>query len=129
MEIETAVEVFAIINLGTMGISHILAHRTWARFFIWLRSREEPGVFVVAFLSLGMGSIIVAFHPVWTGIPLVLTLFGWSQVLKAVIYLSFPKVGLKKLGAVSQDRSKIFILPGVFMLVIAGLLGYNILML
>ncbi len=85
MEIETGVEVFAIIHLGTVGISHILAHRTWARFFIWLRSREEPGVFVVAFLSLGMGSIIVAFHPVWTGIPLVLTLFGWSQVLKAVI--------------------------------------------
>ncbi len=126
MEIETAVEVFAIINLGTMGISHILAHRTWARFFIWLRSREEPGVFVVAFLSLGMGSIIVAFHPVWTGIPLILTLFGWSQVLKAVIYMSFPKVGLKKLGVVSEGRSKIFILPGVFMLLVAGLLAYNL---
>jgi hypothetical protein len=50
-------------------------------------------------------------------------------VLKAVIYLSLPKVGLKKLGAVLKDRSKIFILPGVFMLVIAGLLGYNILIL
>jgi len=111
MKVETAVEVFAIINLGTVGISHILAHRTWARFFIWLRSREEPGVFVVAFLSLGMGSIIVGFHPVWSGIPLILTLFGWSQVLKAFFYMSFPKVGLKKLGAVSEDRSKIFILP------------------
>ena len=129
MKIETAVEIFAIINLGTMGISHLLAHRTWARFFIWLRSREEPGVFVVAFLSLGMGSIIVSFHPVWNGIPLVLTLFGWSQVLKAFIYMSFPKVGLKKLSVVSEDRSKVFMIPGAFMLLVAGLLVYNILIL
>ncbi len=69
------------------GISHILAHRTWAKFFIWLRSREEPGAFVVAFLSLGMGSIIVSFHPVWSGIPLILTLFGWSQVISLANFL------------------------------------------
>ncbi len=82
MTIETGIQTFAIIHLGTLGLSHVIAHKTWARFFIWFREKEGPGVFCIAFLSLGLGSVIVAFHPVWSGIPIVLTVFGWSQVSK-----------------------------------------------
>lgn len=127
MELHIAVEVFAIIHLTTMGLSHILAHRAWAEFFILLREKGKAGVFVVGFLSLGFGSIIAAFHPIWSGIPLVLTLLGWSQLLKALVYFSFPSVGLRKLGIVSLERSWMFIVPGVGLLLIAGLLLRSVL--
>ena len=122
MTLETGVRIFAIIHLGTMGISHIVAHRAWAEFFIMLREKGNAGVFVVGFMSLGFGSIIAAFHPVWTGLPLVLTLLGWAQVLKGLIYFTFPAYGLKKLEMVSLERSRMFVAAGIGLLVLAQMI-------
>lgn len=126
MSIEKMVELFAIIHLGTGGLSHILAPKAWARFFLWLRSKEEAGVFVVAFMNLGFGSIVAAFHQVWSGIPLILTLLGWASVLKALIYFSFPRFGLKMLQRVSIERAGMFIYPGFVLLALAGVLTYHL---
>jgi hypothetical protein len=110
-----------------MGLSHIVAHRAWAEFFILLRDQGHPGVFVVAFLSLGFGSIIVAFHPIWFGVPLVLTLLGWAHILKSLLYLCVPSYGLKKLGRISLDRSRIFVVPGIGLIALAALILWNLL--
>ena len=124
---ETSVQIFAIIHLTTVGLSHVLAHRGWAEFFILLRGKGHAGVFVVAFLSLGFGSIIAAFHPVWSGPPLVLTLLGWAQVLKGLLYFSFPAYGLRKLDLVSIERSRMFMIPGAALLFVAGLVLWIVL--
>ncbi len=123
---ERAIQIFALIHLLTIGLSHILAPRTWAEFFVQLRERGKPGVFVVGFMSLGFGSLIVAFHNVWSGLPAILTLLGWSQVLKAIIYFSFPSYGLRKLQLVSVERSRLFIFPGILLTAIAGILAYHL---
>lgn len=127
MQLETGVQIFAIIHLSVIGLSHIVAHKAWAEFFILLRDKGHPGVFVVAFMSLGFGSIIAAFHWEWTGIPLLLTLLGWAQVLKALVYFCVPGYGHRKLGVVSLERSRMFAYPGVFLLVVSGLLLYHVL--
>ncbi len=124
---EEAIQIFAIIHLGIMGVSHIAAPRAWTDFFIGLRERGHPGVFMVGFMSLGFGSIIVAFHSVWSGIPLVLTLLGWAQILKALVYFTFPAYGMRKLEFVTVERSKTFIVAGIGLLGLAGLLLYHVL--
>ena len=101
---ETAVQIFGAIHLLVIGLSHILAPRAWADFFIRLRARGESGVFVVGFMSLGFGSIIAAFHNVWSGIPAALTIIGWAQVVKALIYFCFPAFGLRRLEIVSLAK-------------------------
>lgn len=127
MSIERMVELFAIIHLGTMGLSHIVAPKAWARYFLWLASKEEAGVFVVGFMSLGFGSIVAAFHPVWSGIPLILTLLGWAQVLKALIYFTLPRYGLRGLRRVSLEHARMFIYPGFVFLALASALTYHLL--
>ena len=127
MDTQTSVQLFALVHLTTMGLSHILAHRGWAEFFILLREKGTAGVFVVGFLSLGFGSVVVAFHPVWSGPAIVLTLFGWAQVLKGLLYFSIPAYGRRKLGLVSIDRSRLFMIPGAGLLVIAGFLLWIVL--
>lgn len=126
MNIERMVELFAIIHLGTLGLSHILAPKAWARYFLWLASKEEAGVFVVAFMSLAFGSVVAAFHQVWSGIPLLLTLLGWAQVLKALIYFCFPRHGLKGLQRVSLEHARMFIYPGLAFVALAGILTYHL---
>ncbi len=124
---ENAVQIFAIIHLSIMGVSHIVLHREWAAFFILLRSKGAAGVFVNGFLSLGFGSVVVAFHPVWTGIPAILTIYGWLLILKAVSAFIFPSLAIKGLNRVRENNSRRFILPGVAFCILAGLLLYHVL--
>ena len=123
---ERAVQVYAIINFFVIGLSHALQPRAWVAFFVLLRERGTAGVFATAFMSLAFGSIVVAFHNVWTGVPLVLTLIGWAQVIKALIYFAFPAFGLRKLHIPSEERPHVFVVPGVLFLLLAALLGYHL---
>ncbi len=58
---------------------------------------------------------------------MVLTIVGWAEVLKALVYFTFPAYGLRKMGIPSRERSQLFVYPGFGFLVLAGLLGYNLL--
>jgi hypothetical protein len=123
---ERAVQIFALINFLVIGLSHVLQPRVWVDFFVWLRERGEAGVFANAFLSLIFGSIIVAFHNVWSGIPLVLTVIGWMQVAKALIYFLWPAFGLRKMQIPSSDRPQLFVYPGIVFLALSALLAYQL---
>ena len=125
---ERAVEIFALVQFTVIGLSHVFAPRAWVRFFVWLRDKGEPGVFVLAFITLGFGAIIVSFHNVWSGLPAVLTVMGWAQVLKGALYFIFPSVGLKILGRVSPDKAHHFVIGGVALLLgPAAVLGWHLL--
>ena len=123
---EAAVEVFAVVNLLVMGLSHLIQPRAWVDFFVWLRERGNAGVFVNGFLSLGFGSFVVAFHNVWSGLPMILTIYGWLLVLKALISFTMPGLAMRSLQRVSPERSWKFVVPGVMLLALGGLLAYSL---
>lgn len=123
---EQAVQIFAIIQLAVVGISHIIQPRAWANFFMQLRKLGESSAFAIAMPTLALGSFIAAFHNVWEGIPVLLTVYGWALVVKATVYLIFPRVGLEMLQRVSQDRAQMFIIPGILMLALACLLLFHL---
>jgi hypothetical protein len=123
---ERAVQIYAIINLTIIGISHVVRPRVWVDFFLFLRERGEAGVFAVALLNLIFGSIIVAFHNVWSGIPVALTVLGWANVAKALIYFVFPALGLRRRQFLSHERSSLVVGGGMVFLLLAGALGYHV---
>ena len=122
---ERATEVFAVVNFVAIGLSHIAQPRVWVEFFALLRAKGYPGVFANAMLSLLVGSIIVSFHNVWTGLPLVLTLVGWVQVLKGLISLVAPAVGIRGLMRVSQERAHEFQIAGAMFLVLSAVIAWS----
>jgi len=123
---ELAIQKLIIICYLVIGLSHVFQHRAWAEFFIRLREKGETGNFLNAFLNLPMGALIVAFHNVWSGIPIVLTIMGWGYCVKGSIYFVYPKLGLRMLARVKVEKSREFIAPGAFMVVYACLLAYSI---
>jgi len=123
---ERSVEVLAIVCSGVIGLSHILQHKAWAEFFILLRGKGEAGAFVDGFLNLPLAGFIIGFHNVWSGIPLVLTLVGWGLLIKSLIRFCAPKQALRLIARVSLERSWEFQIAGVFLVALAGLLGYGI---
>ncbi len=122
---ERAVEIFAVIHLGITGLSHILAPRAWIDFFVGLREQGHPGVFAVGFMSLFIGSVIAAFYNVWSGHGLVLTLYGWTLVLKGALYLILPSYGMRGLRRIDAEKPYHLAVPGVGLLVLAGVVVYG----
>ena len=123
---ERSVEVIAIILFGVVGLSHLLQPKAWAEYFILLRGTGEVGAFVDGFLHLPLAGIIIAFHNVWSGIPVVLTLLGWAFLIKSLLRFCVPKLGLRMMARVSVERSWEFQVAGAGLVVLAGLLGYGV---
>jgi len=123
---ERAIEIFAVIQLTIMGLSHILQRRAWVEFYVWLRGKGDTGVFANGFLSLIAGSLIFSFHRVWTGIPLVLTVFGILNIVKAAVCFLFPARAMRSMQRVSLERSHEYIVAGVVSLAIAAVVGYGL---
>ncbi|MBC7776214.1 MAG: hypothetical protein H7246_12330 [Phycisphaerae bacterium] len=127
LNLEQAIQIFGIIQFIVIGLSHIFAPKVWAEFFIMLRNKGHAGVFVVGFISLTFGAIVVSFHNIWSGIPVVLTVVGWGQLIKAFIYFTFPQFGMKSLARVSVERAhRLFVWPGIVFLLLAAMLLYHI---
>ena len=123
---ELAVTKLAIICFFVTGVSHVIQPRVWARFFMEMHGKGEVGSFLNALLHFPLGVVIVSFHNVWGGLPVVLTLMGWGLVLKSFIYFVFPGYGLKMLGRVSPERSWGFVAAGLFSVGISGLLAFSL---
>jgi hypothetical protein len=121
---ERAIEAFAAVQFLVIGLSNIFQPRVWVEFFTLLRGKGHAGVFVNGFLSLWFGSVIVAFHNVWTGLPMVLTIIGWAQVLKGFLSFVYPPLAMRSLERVGPERAGEFRVGGVVFLALAALMAY-----
>lgn len=121
---ERAIEFLAAIQCLIIGLSHTFQPHAWVEFFVWLRSKGHAGVFANGFLSMWFGTIIVAFYNVWEGLPIVITLLGWAQVVKASVSFILPQVALRGLMRVSPERAREFVVGGIVFLALDAVLWY-----
>jgi hypothetical protein len=122
--VERAIELYAAIQFLVIGLSHVLQPHAWVEFFIALREKGRAGVFANGVLSLVFGSLIVSFHDVWTGWPVVLTLIGWAQVIKATVAFVLPDLAMRGFERVSHERAWEFQIPGAIFVGLAGYMAY-----
>jgi hypothetical protein len=122
-----SIEKLTAICLLVIGLSHIIQPRVWARFFIMLREKEEVGSILAGLLHFPLGILIVSFHNVWHGFPLVVTIMGWGLVIKSLIYLTYPKHGMRMLARVSVDTAWEFVVAGVAAVIVSGAIFFSLL--
>lgn len=121
---EQATQVFAAISFLVIGLSHVAQPKSWVTFYQSLAARGTSGAFLEGFLLLNFGAIIVAFHNVWHGPALLLTLVGWAQVLKGLGRFVAPQVGLRVMQRASLERAWYFRVGGVVALLLSGFLWW-----
>jgi hypothetical protein len=119
-----AIQVFAAISFLVIGLSHLAQPKAWVAFYQALAARGTSGVFLEGFLLLNFGAIIVAFHNVWRGPALLLTLIGWAQVLKGAGRFLAPQIGLRAMQRASPERAWYFRVGGVVALCLSGFLWW-----
>jgi hypothetical protein len=122
--VERAIEVFVAVGLFGVGLSHLLQPLAWVEFFVWLRSQGRCAVFLEGLLSLNVGALVVAFHNVWTGLPVVVTLIGWGMVVKGVVRLAAPGLGLRIYERIVPERAWHFRAAGVLALALSAFFCY-----
>jgi uncharacterized protein YjeT (DUF2065 family) len=116
---ETAVERLAALVFLVTGLSHLLAPRAWARLFAAFEAQGEAAGILNGLLHLPLGLAIAAFHPVWQGPGLAVTLIGWALVAKSAAQMGWPGLARRSLAMAAGER-------GVARLRIAGAAGVAI---
>ena len=127
MTLQESVQLFVALQSSIIAVSHMVQPHAWVDFFVWLRGKGHAGVFANGFLSLWFGALIVAFHPVWSGPAIVITLIGWAQVIKAGVAFVLPAVSMRGLARVSHERSREFVVAGAAFLGLSILCWYVVL--
>lgn len=122
---EASIQLLFAIVFVVLGLSHLLQPMAWLNFFKMLAEKGEAGILAIALLTLPPGLLISVFHPVWTGIPLVLTLIGWSYLIKSALYLTVPKLGLAVLAKLSEENAGKFRWLGLAMILLGAALAWE----
>lgn len=126
--VQIAIEWLVALSFLLVGVSHILQPRAWAEFSIRFREKGAVGSLQLGMLHLPLALLIVSLHNVWRGFPIVVTLIGWAQLVKAFLYLVFPKHGLRMLGYVSVEKSWRFVVGGIFSIALGALIAFSLAM-
>ena len=121
---EQATQVFAAISFLVIGLSHLAQPKAWVAFFQRLAAQGAPGAFFEGFLCLTFGDLVAAFHTVWHGPALVLTLIGWAQVLKGLGRFVAPQLAVRVMARATDERAWYFRVGGVFALLLSGFLWW-----
>ena len=117
---EQAIQFFTSVNFFVIGLSHIFQRSVWVEYFAKLHSLGRLGPFAEGFLYLNFGALIVSFHNVWTFPEVVLTLIGWTQVLKALYRFTAPSKVLRLYERMQPERAWQIQVAGGFLLALSA---------
>jgi uncharacterized protein YjeT (DUF2065 family) len=121
---EAAVERLAALAFVITGLSHIMAPMAWVRFFLHIRAAGEAAGLLNAYVHMPLGLMIVAFHPVWSGPPLLVTLVGCGLTLKGALYFMWPQLADRSMAMVSEERAGRFRIAGFAALMLGLAMGW-----
>ncbi|WP_420430496.1 hypothetical protein [Hyphobacterium sp.] len=120
------VEAALALPLMLIGLSHVVQHRMWAGFFADLAARGQPGVvWRTVMLEMWPATLIVVFHQDWSWPAIIITLYGHLLMLKVIISLVFPSLGLKSLQQAERFGRLGFMPAGLGLMAIGGLCAYR----
>jgi hypothetical protein len=74
------------------------------RFFERVAAQGETAGIYNGLLHLPLGLVIAAFHPVWEGPGLAVTLIGWALLAKAAAQLCSPALARRSLALATGER-------------------------
>lgn len=122
---EQAIELMVAISLFIVGLSYIFNPKDWME---WLKKIQKDGKassLKIGSLNLLLGTFITAFHWVWEGVSIIVTLIGVIGIFKGIIYLMFPGWLPHKLSFFVKQESEMMTLIGLITVVIAIFIFYS----
>ncbi len=123
---EQSIELMAGICFLVMGLSMLLRTSDWMDWITHLQAQGRNTSLVLGSVNLLLGAFIVAFHWVWEGIALIVTLFGVLFLFRSVVLLSCPGFLPGWLQKMAPNMGKIVKLSGLVIAAVAVSLFYDL---
>ena len=124
MDAVIAVERLVALSLAVTGLSHLAAPQAWASLFARLRTQGSAGGLINAYINFPLGALVLAFHPVWSGPGLLVTLLGLGWTTKSAAYFIRPQLAERGLAAVEGDRAWRLQAAGAAMVALAAVVAW-----
>ena len=122
---EAGIERLTALVFIILGLSHVAAPRVWVRFFIDMRAKGDVAGLLNAFVHLPVGLLILAFHPVWSGSGLLVTLIGCGLTLKGTLYFLWPSLASWSMARVGEDKAWHFQVAGAAAVAVGVFIGWT----
>jgi uncharacterized protein YjeT (DUF2065 family) len=81
-------------------------------------------LFLAGVLTLATGLAIVNTHNVWTGWPVIITLFGWIAIVSGVIRMAFPDL-TRSLGETMMASDTVLRIASAAQVALGGFLAFQ----
>lgn len=118
---ENQVELLVGLSLLITGLSILFNPRDWIHFINHIKQRGNWAIMIAGIADLLFGALIISFHWVWSGLPIITSAIGLALFLRGSIRLIFPKWVL---GILSHE--KVFLISGaIFALILAYFVLYG----
>ena len=108
-----------------LGLSLLFRPRAWADWADHLNAKGANAALVLGMVNLLLGSFILAFHWVWTGVGAIVTLFGVLFTLRGSVLLLFPSVFSRVLTWMLARFERLFRLSGLVVAVLGLIILYD----
>lgn len=122
---ELSIQFMAGVSLTLLGLSYLIATKDW---IMWIENLERQGrkaSLTIGSINLLIGSFILAFHWVWQGWPLLVTLIGAMALLKAATYLLCPGWLPAKLSKIHKQLPGWLKTSGITLSIIGMVIVYS----
>lgn len=109
-----------------ISLSCLLHTHVWIAWFKQFQRGGEVKAVVLGAVVLMLSSLVVTLHPVWQGLPMLVTLLGVAAMVESIMYLLFPmamaQVWAPFLASKKLFRSSAFVglILGLVVLYISG---------
>lgn len=102
---EQSIELMTGIVLLVLSLSFLLRAEDWAAWCDNVRQRDRFHALPIGMFALSLSAFMVAFHQVWEGFFLLVTVIGLLGIVEGMFYLLFPG-SLRGILSVMSTRYK-----------------------
>jgi|GEM_PF-1211759 len=123
---EQSIQFMMGVSLSVLGLSFFFCATPWMTWFKDLHKAGNEVFLPLGALNLVLGSMIIGFHQIWEGWPLVVSIIGLAMMAKGILYLVFPSWMPARLKTFTQARMRPYLMfYGIAMLLLGmGTLNY-----
>lgn len=120
------IELMVAIGFLVMGLSMLFRTSDWQAWILHLQAQGHNTSLVLGSINLLLGSFIVAFHWVWEGVAMIVTIFGILFLCRSVVLLFCPAFLPKMLKKLAPRMDGLIMLSGLVITAVAVVLFYDL---
>lgn len=118
---------FSVPMLFSLGWTQFYSSNSWIKFYTKMILMGSRTVRLYGAVSASLGIVIIYFHNVWSGPPILLTITGWVFFIEGAFCALFPNASV--LGLLKNNEelvNRLIQTVGLSFIVLSGVLSIHI---